>query len=498
MESTDRYRFLPWVVALALLMEQLDTTIVNTAVPAMAASLGTQPLALRAVATSYIVSLAVTIPLAGWLADRFGTRRVFLGALVLFTLSSLACALAVNAPMLIAARVPQGMAAAMMMPVGRIAIVRSYSKSELLRAMNFVIIPALLGPLLGPTLGGVIVHGSWLESLRAANFAGLPWGGPEDAWRGIFLVNLPVGFAALLFGWRYMPDYRAATSRPLDWAGLALFGGGAALLTWVMEQFGETGLSLPAAAPPLLLAGALLAAYAWHAQRAPAPLLPLALLRERTFRIAVLGGFVTRLGVGGMPFLLPLLYQLGLGLPAWQSGLLMMPAAVAAMAMKALSVPLLRRWGYRRVLLGNTLLVAAAIGAFTLVGRGTPLSVIVLLGFVMGLGNSLQFSSMNSLAYADIADADASMAATLASTAQQLSLSFGLATGSLIAAWSLRDLPPGTADAVLTAVHHAFMALAVLTALSALVFRGLRASDGQSLSNAAVPAAAPGTAPARA
>ena len=455
-------RYLPWVVAIALFMEQLDSTIVNTSIPAMAASLGATPLSLKAVATSYILSLAVCIPLSGWLAERFGTRRVFLAAVALFTVSSVLCGLAVDARMLVAARVPQGIAAAMMMPVGRMAIVRTFPKGELLRAMNFVIIPALLGPLLGPTVGGLIVH--WLS------------------WRDIFFVNVPVGLAALWFGWRHMPDYRGESIRPLDRRGFLLFGSGTALLSWLLEIFGEHGLSAWQAMGPLAVSLLLIAGYVWHAARVPHPLLSLALFRTRTFRVSVLGGFVTRLGVGGMPFLLPLLYQIGLGLPAWQSGLLMMPAAVAAMGMKVISSGLLARFGYRRVLVANTVLVAGAIALFSLVAPGTPLAVIVALGLAMGLFNSLQFSSMNSMAYADVAESDAAMAATIASTMQQMSMSFGLAGGSLVAGFYLDHLPQTSPAAVSGALHHAFLTLAGWTLVSSLVFRTLRVNDGESVS----------------
>jgi EmrB/QacA subfamily drug resistance transporter len=459
MDNTKR--FLPWVVAIALFMEQLDSTIVNTSIPAMAASLGATPLSLKAVATSYILSLALFIPLSGWLAERYGTRRIFLAAVTLFTLSSVLCGLAVNAQMLVAARIPQGIAAAMMMPVGRMAIVRTFPKGELLRAMNFVIIPALLGPLLGPTVGGLIVH--WLS------------------WRDIFFVNVPVGLAALWFGWRHMPDYRGETSRPLDWQGFLLFGGGTALLSWLLEIFGEHGLSAQQALVPLLVSLMLIVGYGWHAQRTPYPLLSLALFRMRTFRISVLGGFVTRLGVGGMPFLLPMLYQIGLGLPAWQSGLLMMPAAVAAMGMKVISGSLLARFGFRRVLVANTVLVAATIALFSRVGPGTPLAAIVALGLAMGLFNSLQFSSMNAMAYADVKEADTSMASTIASTTQQMSLSIGLASGSLMAGFYLDHLPQTSPAAVSDALHHAFLALAGLTLASSLAFWWLREDDGESV-----------------
>jgi len=459
-------RFLPWVVATALFMEQLDSTIVNTGIPAMATSLQVTPLSLKAVVTSYILSLAVCIPVSGWLAERYGSRKVFLGAVALFTLSSIACALAVNSRMLVAARVPQGIAAAMMMPVGRMAIVRTFSKGELLRAMTFVIIPALLGPLLGPTVGGLIVH--WLS------------------WREIFFVNVPVGIAALWFGHRYMPDYRSDEARPLDVRGLLLFGSGTALLSWLLEVFGEHHLSLAQALLPLAVSFALLGAYGWHALRVPYPLLRLQLFHTRTFRVSVLGGFVTRLGIGGMPLMLPLLLQLGLGYAAWQAGLLMMPAALAAMAMKVISTRMLRRFGFRRVLVVNTLLVGCTIATYSLVGPSTPVAALIALGLTMGFFNSLQFSSINSMAYADIAEADTSMASTIASTMQQMSLSFGFATASLVAGWYLGNLPQTDAAAVTTALHRAFPTLAVLTWLSSLAFRTLRPEDGESVSKGMV------------
>jgi EmrB/QacA subfamily drug resistance transporter len=469
MDLARTQRFLPWIVATALFMEQLDSTIVNTGIPAMAASLGVTPLSLKAVATSYLLSLAVCIPMSGWLSETFGSRRVFMFALTMFTVSSILCGIAPNATFLVAARVPQGIAAAMMMPVGRSVIVRTFPKSELLRAMNFVIIPALIGPLLGPTVGGLIVH--WLT------------------WRDIFFVNVPVGIVALWAARRYMPDYRGEHPRPLDVVGLVLFGTGAALLSWLLEVFGEHHLPGPEIGALFVLAVALLCAYGWHALRVPHPLLRLGLFRARTFRISVLGGFVTRLGIGGMPLLLPLLYQLGLGFPAWVSGLLMMPAAAAAMFMKVLSANLLRRFGFRQVLVVNTVLIACTISLYSLVGPGTPIWAIVPLGLCMGLVNSLQFSSMNSMAYADIEQADAAMASTIASTLQQMSLSFGLAIASLVTAFYLDDLPQSDREAVRVALHHGFLTLAAITFVSSASFWGLRRDDGESVSRGAAQAA---------
>jgi EmrB/QacA subfamily drug resistance transporter len=461
-DSTTAKRLLPWVVATVLFMETLDATIVNTAIPAMAASLQVPPLSLKAVVASYVLSLAVGIPVSGWMADRFGTRRVFLAAVAVFTLASVLCGLAPNVPALVAARLLQGAGAAMMMPVGRLTIIRTFSKAELVGAMNFVVMPALVGPLLGPTLGGVIVH--------------------VASWRYIFLVNLPVGLVALWLISRHLPDYRGDARRPLDVVGFVLFGAGVALLSWLLEIFGEHRVDTTSALVLLVLSLSLLAAYAVHAARTPHPLLQLALFRLRTFRIAIGGGFVTRLGMSGMPFLLPLLYQLGLGLPAWQSGLMMMPSVAGAMLMKTLTGPILRAWGYRRVLVVNTVLIGAAIGLFSCVDAGTPLPWVVALSLCLGIFNSLQFSSMNTLGYADVEPAQSSMASTLASSMQQLAMSFGLATGSLVAAWYLDGLPQTDQAQVTQALHGAFLTLAAVTVLSSLTFWRLAPEDGQSVS----------------
>lgn len=458
-------RYLPWLVAIALFMEQLDATIVTTAVPTMAQSLQVTPLSLKAVVSSYILSLAVGIPVSGWMADRYGTRRVFGAAVAVFTAASMLCGLSVNVPMLVGARILQGLGAAMMMPVGRLAIIRTFPKSELLGAMNFVIVPALIGPLLGPTVGGIIVH--WLS------------------WREIFFINVPVGLVAMWLIHKHMPNYQGTRQRPLDVIGLVLFGTGASLLSWLLEIFGEHRIDVTSEALLLLLSLCLLGTYGWHARRHPHPLLRLALFRVRTFRISVVGGFITRLGVGGLPFMLPLLYQIGLGLPAWQSGLMMMPAALAAMGMKMMSTRVLRRFGYRSVLVVNTVLIGVTISMFAWVGPDTPIPVILAISLAQGFFNSLQFSSMNSMAYADVDAADSSMASTIASSMQQMSMSFGLACASLVVGWYLGDLPQSDRVAVMTALDHAFWTMAVLTILSSITFWGLKKGDGASVTQGA-------------
>ncbi len=454
---------MPWLVAVALFMENLDATIVNTAVPTMAASLRVEPLSLKAVLTSYTLCLAVFIPISGWMADRFGTRRVFTWAVWLFTLGSLFCGLALNTPMLVAARVLQGIGGAMMTPVGRLALVRTFPKSEMLAAMNFVVIPALIGPLLGPFTGGVIVHV-------------LPW-------RAIFFLNLPIGLLGLWLIKRHMPDYRDDAVAPLDRWGFLLFGSGIALLSYVLEIFGEHRLPAGPILGLLAVAVALLGAYAWRGRRIANPVMRLELLGIRTFNIAVLGGIITRFGVGGMPFLLPLLYQIGMGFPAWQAGLLTMPQAVAAIAMKVMSKSILERFGHRQVLISNTVLFGVTMGVFSFIGPGVPVWCILLLSFTQGFFSALQFTSMNTLVYADISDRDASMANSIASTAQMMALSFGVAFASLTTAWFIGGIPQSDHTHFVTALHRSFLALGTVTALSSLMFWRLHPNDGNNVSN---------------
>ncbi len=462
MDETRIKRFLPWVVATALFMEQLDATIVNTAVPAIAESLQVTPLSLKTIAASYVLSLAVGIPVSGWIADRYGARKVFATAIAVFTIASIFCGLSQNAGEMVAARILQGAGAALMTPVGRLTVVRTFGKAELLRAMNFVIIPALIGPLLGPTVGGLIVH--WLS------------------WREIFFVNVPIGLVAQWLVHRYMPNYRGEAERPFDWLGFGLFGSGTALLSWLLEIFGEHRIDPYEGVALFAVAMSLLFAYWLHARGAPYPLLDLALFRKRTFRVSISGGFVTRLGVGGLPFLTPVLLQVGLGLPAWESGLLMMPTAAAAMGMKLISAPILARFGYRIVLIVNTVMIGVTTCLYALVTDATPLAALMVIGFALGFFNSLQFTSMNSMAYADIEPEESSMAATIASSFQQLSMSFGLAIGSLVAAWFLGAAPQSDPQAVIAALHKAYVFLGALTILSSLSFWTLRASDGASVS----------------
>jgi len=452
-------------------MESLDTTILNTAVPTVAAALQVAPLSMKSVLTSYTLSLAVFIPVSGWVADRYGTRRVFFSAIGLFTLGSFLCGISNDIRLLVGCRILQGCGGAMMVPVGRLTMVRAFAKSELVRAMSFVAIPGLIGPMLGPVAGGLIV-----KLLH---------------WRMIFFVNLPIGLLGLYLVHRYLPDYRAERTHELDVVGMILFGSGVALLSYVLEIFGEHALSAGGILGLLAISLTLLLGYWWHASTTAHPLLRLDLFRIRTLRVAVDGSFITRVGIGGMPFLLPLLYQVGLGYSPLQSGLLIMPQSLAAMSLKMTMPLILTRLGYRRVLITNTIILGLLIVLFATIGPGTPVWVIVVEAFSFGFFSSLQYTSMNTLVYAEVSESQTSMASTIASTMQQMSMSFGVAAASLATALFIPDRFHSDAPQMIAGVHKAFVVLGALTVLSALVFRELKATDGDNVSqhHVAVPAA---------
>jgi len=456
-------RMLPWLVAVAFFMEALDTTILNTAVPVIAKGLGVIPLSMKSALSSYTLSLAVFIPVSSWITDRFGTRRVFSTAIGIFTLGSLLCGISNSIHLLVFCRVLQGCGGAMMVPVGRFTLVRTFRKSELIQAMSFVAIPALIGPLLGPLAGGFIVG--------------------MMNWRMIFFVNIPIGILGLFLVLKHLPDYRASKVDKLDIIGLILFGSGIALLSYVLEVFGEHSLSMGEVAGLFSLSLFLIAGYVVHATQVARPILRLSLMRVRTFRTSIAGNLISRLGMGGMPFLLPLMYQVGLGYSPLQSGLLIVPQSLAAMWLKTKVGPILTRFGYRHVLLTNTLIIGALMALFATIREGTPAWLILLQSATYGFFSSLQYTCMNTLVYADIEDSDMSMASTIVSTAQQLALSFGVAAASLVTAYFLPETSRSAAREMMHGMHEAFLTLGAFTALSALVFRELRDSDGDNISH---------------
>jgi EmrB/QacA subfamily drug resistance transporter len=460
--SASSKKLLPWLVAVAFFMESLDTTILNTAVPAISEALKVTPLSMKSVLASYTLSLAVFIPISGWMADRFGTRRVFASAIGLFTLGSFLCGISSNIHLLVACRILQGCGGAMMVPVGRLTLVRTFAKSDLIRAMSFVAIPALIGPMLGPIAGGLIV--GYLH------------------WRFIFFVNIPIGLLGLLMVYLHLPDYREEKTIPLDIVGLILFGSGVALLSYALEIFGEHTLSTGEILGLLIISLALIGGYLLHARRIDFPLLRLSLFRIRTLCVAVSGSFFTRLGIGGVPFLLPLLYQVGLGLTPIQSGLLIMPQALAAMSTKFLLAKILNRIGYRGVLVSNTVILGLLLLLFATIGPNTPIWLIVIQAFCYGAFTSLQYTSMNTLVYADVKEEDTSSASSIASTMQQMSISFGVASAGLTTALFVPNRSHANPQEMIHGIHEALVVLGVFTVFSTVVFSKLRSGDGQNVS----------------
>ncbi|WP_044871121.1 multidrug transporter subunit MdtD [Pseudomonas sp. LFM046] len=448
-------RLLPWLVAVAFFMQALDATILNTALPAMAHDLAEDPLRMQSVVIAYLLTVALLIPASGWLSDRFGTRRVFFGAVLLFSLGSLVCALSSTLPQLVGARVLQGLGGALMMPVGRLVVLRAYPRSELVRIMSFITLPGLLGPLIGPTLGGWLVE--------------------YVSWHWIFLINLPVGVLGGLAAWRFMPDLRGSGSVRLDVVGFLLFGTAMVLITIALEGLGE--LHLPHVRVMLLLLGGLacLAAYWLHAVQVEKPLFAPSLFRTRTFAAGILGNLFSRLGSSALPFLTPLLLQVALGFPPAQAGMTLIPLALAAMLAKPLAKPLLDRLGYRRLLLGNTMLLGGMIASLSLIDADTPYPLLLLHLGALGAVNSMQFTAMNTVTLLDLDDHQASSGNSLLSVVMQLSMSLGVA----VAAALLGGFGKPDTSSTLAAFQGTYLCVGVLTLLAATIFFQLPRDSGR-------------------
>jgi EmrB/QacA subfamily drug resistance transporter len=459
--------FVTLIVAVALFMEQMDSTVIATSLPAIAADLHEDPVALKLALTSYLLSLAVFIPLSGWVADRFGARTVFRAAIVVFTLGSAACGFAHSLLDFVLFRIIQGIGGAMMVPVGRLVILRTVPKAELISALAWLTIPALLGPVMGPPLGGFITT--------------------YVSWRWIFWINIPMGILGVILASCYVANIREHELPALDIKGFILSGIGLAGLAFGFTTIGQ-GLLPMQMVIGLLTVGVIGCwLYVVHARKTPAPLIDLSLLKVKTFYASVVGGFIFRVGIGATPFLLPLLLQLGFGLTPFQSGLLTFASAVGAMAMKATAAPILRRFGFRSVLVINAVVSGLFIAATALFTPVTPHAVIFAVLVVGGFFKSLQFTSINSLAYADIEPRAMSRATSFASVAQQLSLSAGVAIGALV----LEIQRHGRLDMAVQSSDFstAFIVVGAISVASALIFMMLPKSAGASLSAPARPPA---------
>jgi EmrB/QacA subfamily drug resistance transporter len=453
-------RVVPLIVAVALFMENMDSTVIATSLPAIARALGTDPLALKLAVTSYLLALAICIPASGWTADRFGARHVFRIAIGVFVLGSIGCALSRSLEEFVLARIVQGMGGAMMTPVGRLILVRSIDKRLLVHAMSLVTIPALVGPICGPPLGGFITT--------------------YASWHWIFIINVPIGLAGLAMATRYIPDVRAERPAPFDFVGFILSGLGIGGLAFGLSVMGLEFLPIGVVAALLGVGAASAAAYIVYARHKAAPILDLGLLKLPTFRASIFGGFLFRLGIGALPFLLPLLLQIGFDLTPFQSGLITFTGALGSMFMKAAVAGVLRRLGYRPVLVYNSVLSAAFLAACASFVPGMPFAAMIVILLSGGFFRSLQFTSINTLAYAEIESQLMSRATTLVSVAQQLSLSTGVAVGALVVETTLR-LKHGTAMGALD-FPPAFLVVGALSASAAFVFARLPPDAGAELS----------------
>jgi EmrB/QacA subfamily drug resistance transporter len=453
----------PLIVACGLFMENMDSTVIATALPAIARSFGEDPLRLSLAITTYLLSLGVFLPLSGWLADRFGSRTVFASAITIFTAGSIACALSGSLVQLVLARALQGMGGAMMVPVGRLVVLRTTPKSELVAAMAYLTVPALLGPVIGPPLGGFIAT--------------------YYSWHWIFLINLPIGLLGLVLTFLLIPNIREPWRDPLDLKGFALSGVGLAATMLGFENLGRGVLPGRIVATLIGVGCLLLALFGRHARRTAVPILDLSLFRLPTFRASVLGGFAFRAGIGALPFLLPLLLQAGFGFTPFESGLTTCAAAAGAMLMKITAPQILRRNGFRRVLVVNTMICTAFMAANGLFRPSTPHVVMLAVLLTGGFFRSLQFTSLNTLAYAEIPEPAMSQATTLASVAQQLSLTVGVGLGALllhaVLAWSGKTVL-GAAE-----FPPVYFAIAAISLLSLLFFVRLRADAGGEMSGRA-------------
>ena len=466
--TESRTRLTALIVACALFMQNLDGTVVATALPVMARAFGSDPLHMNVALTSYLLSLAVFIPVSGWMADRYGAKTVFASAIAVFTVGSVLCGLSDGLATLVAARIVQGVGGAMMVPVGRLVLLRSVAKSELVAAMAWLTVPALIGPVVGPPLGGFLVT--------------------YASWRWIFYVNVPIGVLGMALVWRFVPDVREPSPGRLDGVGLALSGLALACLMSAAETAGR-GMLAPGYVAGLAAAGAAAAwGYWWHARRVAAPLLDLGLLRIPTFMASVGAGSLSRVGVGAIPFLLPLMLQLGFGLSPLQSGLVTFASAVGAIAMKPAAQYALRVFGFRRTLGWNGAVAAVLLGVMGLFRPGWPLPLVYGVLVAGGFLRSLQFTAFNTIAYADVPRARMSAATSLYSTLQQLSLTLGITVGA--AALELARGVSGAAVPVLGDFSVAFGVVAVFSLVASPLSFRLASDAGAELSGQRVAAAA--------
>ncbi|MFB9950742.1 DHA2 family efflux MFS transporter permease subunit [Rhizobium puerariae] len=450
------HRIVPLIVATSLIMQQIDSTAVATALPSMAASMNLSSLSLHSVITAYLLSLGVFLPLSGWVADRMGARRVFCAAVIIFTLASVACALSFDLVTLIVARLIQGIGAAMMLPTARLILVRLVPRSELVAAMALMSMPAVIGPVVGPLVGGFITD--------------------VGSWRGIFWINLPVGIISVVMTLLLVKPIPPENDVSFDFRGFALSGIGIGALIFGLDSISRD-IDLPALALVFAVGAACLGLYVRHALRWPAPILNLGLFRYRSFQATVFGGTLFRIGFGAMPFLLPLLMQEIFGYSPFQSGAITFVSAIGAFGMRALTRRILHRFGFRSVLLWNALLSSLSIALCAIFTHQTALTLMITIIFMGGVCRALQFTSLNSLAFAEVTNAEMSHSTTLSQVAQRVSQGLGVS----IAAALLNFFAATRGEMTESTFAATFVAIAAITSLSCISFFKLPQTAGDVL-----------------
>jgi EmrB/QacA subfamily drug resistance transporter len=450
MTQTASNQRLLWLVAIGFFMQTLDATILNTALPAMAASLGESPLKMQSVVVAYSLTMAMLIPASGWMADRFGTRRLFITAIAVFTLGSLLCALSQSVTQLVLSRIVQGVGGALLLPVGRLAVLRAFPREQFLKAMSFVALPGLIGPLIGPTLGGWLVE--------------------YTTWHWIFLINLPVGLLGGIATLLLMPEGVRVAARRFDMSGYLLLSFGMVALSLALDGLAELGLGQATVMVLLVFGLASLVAYWLHAVKVPEPLFSPQLFSVHSLTIGLLGNLFARIGSSCMPFLIPLLLQISMGYSPSQAGMMMLPVALAGMVTKTLATRLITRLGYRWVLVLNTALVGLTMASFALSTPDQPLWLRLVQLAVFGAVNSMQFTAMNTVTLKDMDGPLASSGNSLLSMVQMLSMSLGVAAaGAVLAGYNGYFATAGAAQ-TLKAFHATFATMGLMTVASAWIF----------------------------
>ena len=456
LETTKKV--LPLILATAIFMQMLDSTILNTSLPAIAKDLNESPLNMQNAIISYVLTLAVFMPASGFLADRFGTKKTFIIAIILFSLGSLFCAGSENLTQLVISRVIQGIGGSLMTPVGKLALLKTYDRNELVKAMNFAIVPALIGPVLGPLVGGYLVD--------------------YLSWHWIFLINIPIGMVGIVLGIKYMPNYTSKNVH-FDLKGFFIFASASLLLSIALELFGNTKNITPVLIV-FILGFLFLYYYYRHARKGQNPIFPLNLFQVRTFRVGILGNLATRLGISAVPLLLPLMIQIAFKQSAVTSGWMIAPMALTAMFAKSYVIKILNKFGYKKTLMVNTFIIGTLICCLAIPDIQTSLLWFIPIIATLGFFNSIQFTSMNAISIADLRNFQTSSGNSLVSVNQQLAVGFGIAFGLII----LKLFENNTA-LIQNEVHNAFrltfLTVGILTIITGFVFRRLHVSDGQNL-----------------